>query len=144
MCIENYFFIGPRIILDVIRGIANLFFGLQCIAGLAVEGNWFECCTLFPTKNTTLSPDLVTRGLALLDLEVRQIWWTKCIEWNLVLFHGKISFLGVLRLFYLISHIQLRIIAWLAKPWTPEICQECYFSQITRPKSTRQTTECYM
>ena len=39
MCIENYFFIGPRIIF---RGIANLFFGLQCIAGLVVEGDWFE------------------------------------------------------------------------------------------------------
>ena len=81
-----------------LRGIANLFFGLQCIASLAVEGNWFECFTLFPTKNTTLSPDLVTRGLALLDLQVSQIWWRKCIEWNLVFFHGKISFLGVLRL----------------------------------------------
>ena len=31
MCIKNYFLIGPRIIF---RGIANLFFGLQCIAGL--------------------------------------------------------------------------------------------------------------
>ena len=34
MCIENYFFIGPRIIF---RGNANLFFGLQCFAGLAVR-----------------------------------------------------------------------------------------------------------
>ena len=31
MYIKNYFLIGPRIIF---RGIANLFFGLQCIAGL--------------------------------------------------------------------------------------------------------------
>jgi len=38
----NYFFIGPRIIF---RGIANFFSGLQCIAGLAVEGDWFECLT---------------------------------------------------------------------------------------------------
>ena len=34
------FFIGRRIIF---RGIANLSFGLQCIAGLTAEGNWFEC-----------------------------------------------------------------------------------------------------
>ena len=34
MCIKNYFLIGPRIIFC---GIANLFFGLQCIAGLAVR-----------------------------------------------------------------------------------------------------------
>ena len=34
MCIKNYFFIGPRIIF---RGIANLFFDLQYIAGLAFE-----------------------------------------------------------------------------------------------------------
>ena len=39
MCIKNYFLIGPRIIF---RGIANLFFGLQCIAGLAFEVDWFE------------------------------------------------------------------------------------------------------
>ena len=42
MCIENYFLIGPRIIF---RGIANLLFGLQCIAGLAFEVNWFESLT---------------------------------------------------------------------------------------------------
>ena len=46
MCIKNYFLIGPRIIF---RGIANLFFGLQCIAGLAFEVDWFE------------SPDFVGR-----------------------------------------------------------------------------------
>ena len=34
MCIENYFFIGPRI---MFRGIANLFLDLQCFAGLAVR-----------------------------------------------------------------------------------------------------------
>ena len=34
--------IGPRIIF---RGIANLFFGLQCIAGLAFEVDWFEPLT---------------------------------------------------------------------------------------------------
>ena len=34
--------IGPRIIF---RGIANLFFGLQCIAGLAFEVDWFESLT---------------------------------------------------------------------------------------------------
>ena len=34
MCIKNYFLIGPRI---TFRGIATLFFGLQCIAGLAVR-----------------------------------------------------------------------------------------------------------
>ena len=39
---ENYFLIGPRIIF---RGITNLFFGLQCIAGLAVQGAWFEFLT---------------------------------------------------------------------------------------------------
>ena len=33
-CIKNYFLIGPRIIFG---GIANLFFGLQCIAGLHLK-----------------------------------------------------------------------------------------------------------
>ena len=42
MCIKNYFLIGLRIIF---RGIANLFFGLQCIAGLAFEVDWFETLT---------------------------------------------------------------------------------------------------
>ena len=42
MCIKNYFLIGPRIIF---RGIANLFFGLQCTAGLAFEVDWFEFLT---------------------------------------------------------------------------------------------------
>ena len=42
ICINNYFLIGPRIIF---RGIANLFFGLQCIAGLAFEVDWFESLT---------------------------------------------------------------------------------------------------
>ena len=42
MCIDNYFFIGPRIIF---RGIANLFLGLQCFAGLAIEVDWFESLT---------------------------------------------------------------------------------------------------
>ena len=36
MCIENHFSIGPRII---------LFFGLQCIADLAFEVDWFESLT---------------------------------------------------------------------------------------------------
>ena len=39
MCIENYFFLRRRIIF---RGIANLFLGPQCFAGLAVEVDWFE------------------------------------------------------------------------------------------------------
>ena len=39
MCIKNYFLIGLRIIF---RGITNLFFGLQCIAGLAFELDLFE------------------------------------------------------------------------------------------------------
>ena len=34
MCIKNYFLIGRRIIF---RCIANLFFGLQCIEGVAFE-----------------------------------------------------------------------------------------------------------
>ena len=42
MCIENYFSIGPRIIF---RSIANLFLGLQCFVGLAVEVDWFESLT---------------------------------------------------------------------------------------------------
>ena len=42
MCVKNYFLIGPRIIFC---GIANLFFGLQCIAGLAFEVDWFESLT---------------------------------------------------------------------------------------------------
>ena len=42
MCIENYFFLRRRIIF---RGIANLFLGLQCFAGLAVEVDWFETLT---------------------------------------------------------------------------------------------------
>ena len=44
ICIKNYFLIGPRIIF---RGIANLFFGLKCIAGLAFEVDWFESLTSF-------------------------------------------------------------------------------------------------
>ena len=40
--IENYFFIVLRIIF---RCIANLFLGLQCFAGLAVEVDWFESLT---------------------------------------------------------------------------------------------------
>ena len=39
MCIENYFFIRRKIIF---RGIANLFLGLQCFAGLAVGVDWVE------------------------------------------------------------------------------------------------------
>ena len=38
------FFIGRRIIF---RGIANLSFSLQCIVGLAAEGNWFDCLISF-------------------------------------------------------------------------------------------------
>ena len=41
---KNYFSIGSRIIFC---GIANLFFGLQCIAGLAFEVEWFESLTSF-------------------------------------------------------------------------------------------------
>ena len=44
MCIETYFFIGRRIIF---RGIANLFLGLQCFAGLAVDVDWFESLISF-------------------------------------------------------------------------------------------------
>ena len=43
MCIKNYFLIGPRKFF--FRGIENLFFGLQCIPGLAFEVEWFECLT---------------------------------------------------------------------------------------------------
>ena len=42
LCIKNFFLIGPRIIF---HGIANLFFGLQCFAGLAFEVDWFESLT---------------------------------------------------------------------------------------------------
>ena len=42
MCVKNDFLIGPRIIF---RGIVNLCFGLQCIAGLAFEVEWFESLT---------------------------------------------------------------------------------------------------
>ena len=42
LCIKNYFLIAPRIIF---RGIPNLFFGLQCIVGLAFEVDWFESLT---------------------------------------------------------------------------------------------------
>ena len=42
MCIKNYFLMGPRIIF---RGIAKIFFGLQCIAGFAFEVHWFESLT---------------------------------------------------------------------------------------------------
>ena len=45
---KNYFFIGPRIIF---RGIAIFFSSLQCIAGLAVEGDWFECLTFESCAN---------------------------------------------------------------------------------------------
>ena len=40
--IENYFFI---VLINNFRGIANLFFGLQCIAGFAFEVDWFESLT---------------------------------------------------------------------------------------------------
>ena len=40
--IENYFFI---VLLIIFGGIANLFLGLQCPAGLAVEVDWFESLT---------------------------------------------------------------------------------------------------
>ena len=40
--IENYFFI---VLIIIFRGIANLFLGLQCFAGLAVEVDWFESLT---------------------------------------------------------------------------------------------------
>ena len=42
MCTKNYFLIGSRILFC---GIVNLFFGLQCIAGLAFEVDWFESLT---------------------------------------------------------------------------------------------------
>ena len=42
MCIENDFFIGPKIFF---RGKANLFLGLQCFGALAVEVDWFEILT---------------------------------------------------------------------------------------------------
>ena len=40
--IENYFFIFQIIIF---HGIVNLFLGLQCFEGLAVEVDWFESLT---------------------------------------------------------------------------------------------------
>ena len=40
--IENYFFI---VLIIIFRCIANLFLGLQCFAGLAVEVDWFESLT---------------------------------------------------------------------------------------------------
>ena len=40
--IENYFFI---VLIIIFRGIANLFLGLQCFVGLAVEVDWFESLT---------------------------------------------------------------------------------------------------
>ena len=40
--IEDYFFI---VLIIIFRGIANLFLGLQCFVGLAVEVDWFESLT---------------------------------------------------------------------------------------------------
>ena len=40
--IENYFFI---VLIIIFHGIVNLFLGLQCFAGLAVEVDWFESLT---------------------------------------------------------------------------------------------------
>ena len=40
--IYNYFFI---VLIIIFRCIANLFLGLQCFAGLAVEVDWFESLT---------------------------------------------------------------------------------------------------
>ena len=40
--IENYFLI---VLIIIFRCIANLFLGLQCFAGLAVEVDWFESLT---------------------------------------------------------------------------------------------------
>ena len=40
--IEDYFFI---VLIIIFHGIVNLFLGLQCFAGLAVEVDWFESLT---------------------------------------------------------------------------------------------------
>ena len=40
--IENYFFI---VLIIIFRGITNIFLGLQCFEGLAVEVDWFESLT---------------------------------------------------------------------------------------------------
>ena len=40
--IEDYFFI---VLIIIFHGIVNLFLGLQCSAGLAVEVDWFESLT---------------------------------------------------------------------------------------------------
>ena len=42
LCIKNHFLIGLRIIFRVI---ANLFFGLQCIAGPSFEVDWLQSLT---------------------------------------------------------------------------------------------------
>ena len=60
MCIENYFLIGPRIIF---RSIANIFFGLQCIAGLAFEVDWFESLTSFDHFENFVSGGVLSKRM---------------------------------------------------------------------------------
>ena len=49
--IENYFFI---MLIIIFHCIVNLFLGLQCFAGLAVEVDWFESLTSFGDHLKTL------------------------------------------------------------------------------------------
>ena len=131
MCIENHFFIGPRIIFAVSR---IYFLAYNALRALQFKG----------TKNThflqTSSPGgwrfSTSRYIKYGERSVLNETWCSSTEK-----YFSRRFASVFNLF---SHIQLRIIAGLGKPRTPEICKECYFCQITRPKSTRQTTECYM
>ena len=61
MCIKNYFLIaGPRIIF---RSIANLFFGLQSIAGLAFEVDWFESLTSFEHFENFASGEVLSKRM---------------------------------------------------------------------------------
>ena len=60
MCIKNYFLTGPRIIF---RSIANLFFGLQCIAGLAFEVDWFESLTSFDHFENFVSGGVLSKRM---------------------------------------------------------------------------------
>ena len=60
MCIKNHFLIGPRIIF---RSIANLFFGLRCIVGLAFEVDWFESLTSFDHFENFVSGGVLSKRM---------------------------------------------------------------------------------
>ena len=60
MCIKDYFLIGSTIIFC---SITNLFFGLQCIAGLAFEVDWFWVLTSFDHFENFASGEVLSKRM---------------------------------------------------------------------------------